>query len=416
MTPQHTPYERFRANLATAMDLLDLAPAERKSLEEPKNIHRKAIDVAMDDGTKRTFDAFRVQYNDARGPYKGGIRFHPLADEDEVKALAALMAIKTAVAGIPMGGAKGGVQCNPKELSRKELEAVSRAYIRAFADHVGEDIDVPAPDVNTTPQVMAWMRDEYEKAKRTYAPAMITGKPMAYGGSVGRDTATARGGFFILDEYVRSQGLKPEKLRVAIQGFGNAGATMAAFLHEAGYTVAAVSDSKGGIFRERGIDPKRVAEIKAQTGSVAGETDGGRAVTNEELLELPCDILIPAALDNVINGGNAGNIRARTVLELANGPTTPEADAVLEGKGVTVIPDVLANAGGVTVSYFEWCQGRSGEQWTADEVDTKLRRTMLESFRAVREEAAKRKISHRMAAFVVGVGRIVETMKARGWM
>ncbi len=398
------------------MDILKLSETERTKLLEPQFIHKKEIEITRDNGSRQRFPAFRVQYNDARGPYKGGIRFHPLADEDEVKALAALMAVKTAVVNIPMGGAKGGVQCNPKELSKKELEAVSRAYVRAFAEHLGSGVDVPAPDVNTTPQIMAWMRDEYETMHKTFDPAMITGKPMAYGGSLGRDTATARGAFFILDAYVRSAGLKPKKLRVAVQGFGNAGATMAAFLHQAGYVVVAVSDSRGGIYEEKGIDPARIAEIKEETGSVAGATDGGRSITNEELLELPCDILIPAALDSVIHEGNADSIKAKVILEIANGPVTPEADAILERKGVTVIPDVLANAGGVTVSYFEWSQGRSGEQWTAETVDERLRRIMLESFAAVRKEATERTISHRMAAFVVGVGRIVEAMRVRGWV
>ncbi len=412
----HTPYQRFQKNLAEVMDYLELSAAERKLLDRPQLIHKKEISIVRDNGKKQTFPAFRIQFNNARGPYKGGIRFHPLADEDEVKALAALMAIKTAVVGIPMGGAKGGVQCNPKELSRKELEAVSRAYVRAFADHIGTDIDVPAPDVNTTPEIMAWMRDEFEKVKEPYAPGMITGKPLAYGGSLGRDTATARGGFFILNELVKMEKLHKKKLKVAVQGFGNAGATMARFLHEAGFTVVAVSDSKGGIYNPKGVDPVRVGKTKEETGSVFGKTSGGKVITNEELLELPCDILIPAALDNVINVGNAKNIKAKYILELANGPTTPEADAILEKKGIVVIPDVLANAGGVTVSYFEWSQGRSGEQWTADDVDERLHRIMHASYKAVRDEAKKGKISHRMAAFAVGVGRIVETMRVRGWV
>ncbi len=362
-----TPYTRFQKTLHEVFTKIEVSPAERKLLSEPQAMHRAEITIKKDDGTKATFPAFRVQFSNARGPYKGGIRYHPEADLDEVKALSALMAIKTAVVGIPFGGGKGGVQCNPKDLSRRELQEISRAYVRAFAKHLGPDIDCPAPDVNTTPDIMAWMRDEYEKITHSYAPAMITGKPLAYGGSLGRDTATARGGFFILQELVERDALDPSELRVVIQGFGNAGGHMAELLHGAGYTIVAVSDSHGGIYNAEGLDPVRIEKYKRKNGTVAGEyctgsvcdlermkMDGVKRITNEELLELPCDILIPSALDNVITAANAKNIRAKLILELANGPTTPEADAILEKKRVKVIPDVLANAGGVTVSYFEW--------------------------------------------------------------
>lgn len=424
-----TPYKRFLANLEETLALLKVSPEERALFTEPQHVYHKKISIKRDDGSGVELPAFRVQYNNARGPYKGGIRFHPAADEDEVKTLAALMGIKTAVVGIPFGGAKGGVQFNPKEFSKREIREVSRAYVRAFKDHLGPDIDIPAPDVNTTPDMMAWMRDEYEKLTKSYAPAMITGKPLAYGGSRGRDTATARGGFFILEEMVEGEALDPKELRVAVQGFGNAGATMAHFLHGAGYTVVAVSDSQGGIYAEDGIDPVRIEKYKKKTGSVTGEycegsvcdiekmrMDNVRRVSNEELLELDCDVLVPAALDNVINEKNAGKIKARYILELANGPTTPEADAILEKKGIRVIPDVLANAGGVTVSYFEWTQGRSGEQWTDAYVDKELKRVILDAYRDVRREVHRRKISYRKAAFVVGVGRILEAMRVRGWV
>ncbi len=370
-----------------------------------------------------------MQYNNARGPYKGGIRYHPEADEDEVKALAALMAIKTAVVDIPFGGGKGGVQFDPKAASKKELQAVSRAYVRAFLKHLGPDIDCPAPDVNTTPAIMAWMRDEYEKATNSYAPAMITGKPLSYGGSRGRDTATARGAFFLLQEMMEGEGLDPKELRVVIQGFGNAGGTMAHLLHGAGYTIVAVSDSHGGIYSEEGLDPVRIEKYKKQTGSVSGEycegsvcdtakmkMDNVRQVSNEELLELPCDILIPGALDNVITQKNASKIKATYILELANGPTTPEADEILHKKHVMILPDVLANAGGVTVSYFEWSQGRSGEQWTDEQVDAELKRVMLEAYKGIRKEVHGSKVTYRQAAFIVGVRRIVEAMRARGWV
>ncbi len=429
MATAKTPYQRFRKNLAETLDLLEVGKKERAMLAEPKFIHEKKLSITGSDGKKKTFEAFRVQYNDARGPYKGGIRFHPLADEDEVKALAALMAIKTAVVGIPFGGAKGGVQCDPKTLTKKEVQEVARAYARAFAPVIGPDIDIPAPDVNTTPAIMAWMRDEYEKVTKTYAPAVITGKPLSYGGSLGRGTATGRGGFFILQELVQGEALEPRDLRVVIQGFGNAGGHIAHYLQDAGYTIVAVSDSHGGIYNPDGLDPIRIEKYKSKTGSVTGEycegsvcdiekmkMDNIKVVTNEELLELPCDILIPAALDNVITEKNAGKIKARIILEIANGPVTPEADEILQKKKIRVLPDVLANAGGVTVSYFEWVQGRSGEQWTEEQVDNELKRIMLDSFKAVRREVHRRKVTYRQAAFIVGVSRIIDSMRVRGWL
>ena len=424
-----TPYTRFQATLELVMNKLELSTAERKMFAEPQHIHKDSISIQRDDGSEASFDAFRVQFNNARGPYKGGIRFHPEADEEEVKALAALMAIKTAVVDIPFGGAKGGVQCNPKELSKKEVQAVARAFVRSFQDYLGPDIDCPAPDVNTTPAIMAWMRDEYEQQTQSYSPAVITGKPMSYGGSVGRDTATAKGGFFLIQELVDREALEPSELKVAIQGFGNAGAHMANLLHGAGYTVVAVSDSRGGIYSPEGIDPVRIQKYKHKTGSVAGEycegsvcdidrmkMDNVQKITNEELLEIDCDILIPAALDNVITEQNAKNIQAAYIVELANGPTTPEADGILEQRNVKVIPDVLANAGGVTVSYFEWTQGRSGEQWTADQVDEKLHRIMLDAYKAVRRTARRNNVSYRKAAFMVGITRMLDAMHVRGWL
>ena len=427
--PLNTPYARFTTLLEDAMRHLKLSENEKEMLRKPRHIHKKDITIQRDDGSNVTLPIFRVQYNNARGPYQGGIRYHPEANEDEVKALAALMAIKTAVVNIPFGGGKGGVQFNPKEYSRKELEAVSRAYVRAFVDHLGPDIDCPAPDVNTNSDIMAWMRDEYEKITKTFAPAMITGKPLSYGGSLGRDKATARGGFFILHELMNLESKDPKSLRVIIQGFGNAGSHMAEFLHGAGYTIVGVSDSRGAIYSEEGLDPVRIEKYKASTGSVLGEycagsvcdtekmkMDNVQQLSNEELLEMPCDILIPAALDNVITVDNAAKIQAKYVLEIANGPTTPEADTILEEAGVVVIPDVLANAGGVTVSYFEWSQGKSGEQWTEEEVDEKLKRIMIAAFRDIRKEVSGAQLSYRKAAFAVGLRRIVAAVRGGGWM
>lgn len=429
MTIPSTPFTRFQTTLAAVLEKLNPNPREKQLLSEPQHVHQAKLSLKRDDGSTAEFSAYRVQFNNARGPYKGGIRYHPAADLEEVKALAALMALKTAVVNIPFGGGKGGIQMDPKKLSKRELQEVSRAYVRAFLPHFGPDIDVPAPDVNTNPDIMAWMRDEFERQTESFSPSFITGKPLSVGGSLGRDTATARGGFFLLQEMIDRQALDPADLRVAVQGFGNAGGTMAHFLHDAGYTVVALSDSQGGIWSEEGIDPVRIEKYKRKTGSVTGEycegsvcdiqkmkMDGVRKVSNEELLEVPCDILVPAALDNVITAENAGRIRAKTILELANGPTTPEADAILEEKGVRVIPDILANAGGVTVSYFEWVQGRSGEQWTAERVDSELKRVMLEAYKAVRRTAYREKMSYRHAAFAVALRRILDAMRARGWV
>lgn len=426
---ESTPYTRFQTTLNQVLEKLDLSDGENTLFKEPQHIHRKDITIQKEDGSEETFHAFRVQFNNARGPYKGGIRFHQDADEDEVKALAALMAIKTAVVNIPFGGAKGGVQCNPKHLTRKEVQQVARAYVRAMQDNIGPEIDCPAPDVNTNPDIMAWMRDEYEQQTRSYSPSVITGKPLSYGGSLGRDTATAKGGFYILQDLIDREALEPSELRVAIQGFGNAGAHMAHFLHNAGYTVVAVSDSQGGIYSPEGIDPVRIQKYKSKTGSVTGEycegsvcdiermkMDGVQKVSNEELLELDCDILVPAALDNVITANNARQIKAKYIVELANGPTTPEADDILNAHGVTVIPDVLANAGGVTVSYFEWSQGLSGEQWTAERVDAELKRVILDAYKSVRRESRREGLSYRQAAFAVGIKRMLDAMRVRGWV
>lgn len=424
-----TPYQRAMRFMEWAMDHLQLGTEERRLLGEPRNIAEHRISFLRDDGSTMTVDGYRVQHNNARGPYKGGIRFHPDADIEEVKALATLMSIKTAVVGIPMGGGKGGVTVDPKQLSKAELERLSRAYMTQFIDVIGPDTDVPAPDVNTNGLIMAWMRDEYEAITGKYAPAVITGKPLSYGGSLGRDTATARGGFLILQQLLALEAMDIRDVRVAIQGFGNAGAEMAKFLHEAGATVVAVSDSHGGIHSSLGVDPVRIQKIKQKTGKVQGyycegsvcdtarmKLDNATIITNEELLECDCDVLIPAALDNVITAANVAKIKASIILELANGPVAPEADEALAKRDVTVIPDVLANAGGVTVSYFEWVQGRSGEMWTAAKVDRELSRIMRQSFDDVRSEAKRKSLTLRQAAFTVAVARIVDAMRVRGWV
>ncbi len=424
-----TPYERAMSFIQATFDRLKLTPKERDFLNTPQRILNHTVQFKRDNGKEMELPSYRVQFSNARGPYKGGIRYHQTADLEEVKALAALMAVKTAVVNIPFGGAKGGIQVNPKELSRGELERMSRAYIRLIADSIGPDTDVLAPDINTNPQIMAWMRDEYEKVKGVYAPAMITGKPLSYGGSLGRDRATARGGFLLLEELAKVEAIDLNEVRVAVQGFGNAGSEMAMFMHNAGAQVVAISDSHGGIYCKNGLDPIRIHKYKLKTGSVQGQycegsvcdlerlkLDETEVISNEELLEIDCDLLIPAALDNVITEKNAKDVKAKIILELANGPVSPEADKILEKKGVIVVPDVLANAGGVTVSYFEWAQGRAGNQWTASRVDQELKRIMLQAFDDVRTEAKRKDLSYREAAFNIAIQRIVDAMRVRGWV
>jgi glutamate dehydrogenase/leucine dehydrogenase len=320
------------------------------------------------------------------------------------------------------------VTVDPKKLSKGELERMSRAYITALKDAIGPQKDIPAPDVNTTAQIMAWMRDEYEKQTGTFAPGVITGKPLAYGGSVGRDGATAKGAFFVLKELLDIEALPLRDLKVAVQGFGNAGAEIAMLLHNAGATIVALSDSQGGIYSKEGLDPIRIKKYKDKTGAVHGEyctgsvcdieklkMDQTETLTNEQLLECECDVLIPSALDNVITAENAKKIKAKIIVEIANGPVSPEADEILSKKGVIIIPDVLANAGGVTVSYFEWVQGLSGDQWTAEKVDHDLERIILKAFNDVRHEAKRKGLTLREASFNVALQRIVDAMRVRGW-
>jgi len=394
-----------------------------KQLRQPQRVIEFFLSVKMDDGNIKTFSAYRVQYNNARGPFKGGIRFHPKVNLNEVKALSFWMAIKTAVVGIPLGGGKGGVVVDPKKLSRGELERLSRAYISALADFVGPKKDIPAPDVNTNPQIMAWMLDEYEKIKGYKEPAVITGKPLELGGSKGRTAATGLGGFFAFQELAAKLNLKPEKTTVAIQGFGNVGFFIAKFLHKAGYRIVAVSDSKGGIYAKNGdaMDPEHLLATKESQGFSAGcycegsvcDCDNFTAISNDKLLELPVDVLVPAALEDVITVNNAGRIKANIILELANGAVSPEADKKLFKKGKVIIPDVLANAGGVTVSYFEVVQNLQNYYWEEDEVNEKLKKIIIKSFTEVWDLANELKIDLRTAAFALAVQRLVNTIKIK---
>jgi glutamate dehydrogenase/leucine dehydrogenase len=370
----------------------------------------------MDDGVVKVFTGYRSQYNNALGPYKGGIRYHPNVTLDEVKALSFWMAIKCATVNIPLGGGKGGVIVNPKELSEGEIERLSRGYIQKIWRNIGSDKDIPAPDVYTTPQIMAIMRDEYEKLVGHSDPGVITGKPIEEGGSEGRSFATAQGGVYCTTQLAKKLGLVPGSTTVAIQGFGNAGSFMAKILSSLGYNILAVSDSRGGITTSddqqatiRGFDIGALIEHKQKTGSVQ-DFSGAKNISNEELLELPVDILVPAALENVITDLNAHNVKAKAIVELANGPTTPEADEVLKEKGIVVVPDVLANAGGVTVSYFEWDQNVKGEHWSEEDVLQKLEKIMVDAFNDVWETKEKYGIDMRTAAFVRAIERIAGKM------
>lgn len=407
-------------------ELLELDQKELKTLSEPNRVVEKDLKFKNDKGEDVTFSAYRVQFSNLRGPYKGGLRFHPRADSDEVKTLAALMSLKTAVVGIPFGGAKGGIKFNPKDFSKSEIEKISRAFVRAFSDDIGPDKDIPAPDVYTNAQIMGFILDEYEKITEKSAPAVVTGKDLSIGGSLGRVNATAQGGVYVLEELLKVKKYS-RKLKVAVQGFGNAGFQVASLLHKAGHRIVAVSDSQGGIYKESGLDPSLLFETKHQKDSVISlycqgtvcdtaklERDGAKIVTNEELLSLPVDLLVPAALDNQIHKDNASDIQAGFILELANSPTTFEADEILDKKETVVIPDILANAGGVTVSYFEWVQNRTGLYWKEKEVDDKLKEIMTQAFKDTWDLSLEKSLSLREASYTLGVKRLISALQARG--
>ncbi len=388
-------------------------------LKHHKSILQVSIPVRMDNGSLRIFTGFRARHDDTLGPSKGGIRFHPDVTLSEVKALSFWMTCKCAVVGLPYGGAKGGVIVNPKELSNMELERLSRSFIQQIADFIGPDTDIPAPDVYTNSRIMAWMADEYAKTVRHYEPAIITGKPIELGGSLGRDDATGRGGYYCLIDLARKRGWKPNAIRIAVQGFGNAGQAIAHLLHEDGYRVVAVSDSGGGIFNSDGLDIIRAQKVKAETGRVQAALEQGlhaEPISNEELLELDVEVLVPSALENVITAENAERVRAGVILELANGPTTTEADEILNRRGVFMLPDILANAGGVTVSYFEWVQNKCRLAWTLDEVRHRLREIMTREFNNTYDMSKEKNIDMRTAAYahaLTRIGRAVDTMGTR---
>jgi glutamate dehydrogenase (NAD(P)+) len=397
-----------------AADKLNLGSAVRETLRYAKREVTVHFPVQLDNGTSRVFTGYRVWHNLARGPAKGGIRFHPQSDLEEIRALAMLMTWKCACVKIPYGGAKGGVTCDPKALSRRELERMTRRFTTEIGDMIGPDSDIPAPDVNTNAQVMAWMMDTYSMHRGYSVTGVVTGKPVSIGGSEGRQEATGRGVVYTIQEAAKTIDLDLNGARVVVQGFGNAGEAAARFIAELGARVIAVSDSRGGVFQGDGLDLPLVTRHKQETGSVIG-APRTRPVSNDELFELDCDILIPAALEGVITERNAPRVRARIVAEAANGPTSPQADDILHERGIMVIPDILCNAGGVTVSYFEWVQDREEFFWSIDEINARLRRVMVRSFEDVHRTAVEHDIDLRLAAYMQSVSRVAEATLTRGF-
>jgi glutamate dehydrogenase/leucine dehydrogenase len=407
------PWDIARQQLKVAADLLDLDEGARETLGTPRKCLTVAVPVRMDNGKTKVFTGHRVQHSTTRGPAKGGIRYHPDVTLDEVKALAMWMTWKTSVMGLPYGGGKGGITCDPKSMSQGELERMTRRYTSEILPIIGPEKDIPAPDVNTNAQTMAWLMDTYSVNKGYTVPGVVTGKPVQIGGSLGRDKATARGLMYTVLYALKHLKMPTSGLRVAIQGYGNAGFYAAKLMHELGFKIIACSSSKGGIIANRGFDPDTVNTHYHKTGAVAG-WKGGDAITNEEILELDCDILLPCALEGQITSRNAARIKARIIGEGANGPTTPEADQVLFENDRFVIPDILANAGGVTVSYFEWVQALQNYFWTERDVNLRLRDLMEHAFEGVYAVHKKRKVDMRTAAYIVAVGRVAEAHALRG--
>jgi glutamate dehydrogenase len=410
-----TAFDNAQKQLFEVVSLLEEEYSDKKRfnkaidlLKKPQRLLSKKLSIKLDSGKTRTFQAYRSQFNDARGPYKGGIRYHINVSEDEVKALSFWMAVKCAVVGIPYGGAKGGIALDPQILSQNELKKLTYAYAEFVAPYIGPWIDVPAPDVNTDGQIMAWLLTAYEKKVGYQAPATFTGKPIELGGSQGRTEATGLGGVTVLKQYLKKKGINIKKVTLAVQGIGNVGYWFAKIAREEGLKVVAISDSKGGIYNPKGLDIDEIAKEKEKIGKIKSN------ITNEELLTLPVDVLVPAALENAITKENANKVRAKVVFEMANGPTTPEADEILAKRKIDVIPDVLTNAGGVTVSYFEWAQNLNGYYWEKEEVLNKERKIMIKSFNDIHDLAKEKKITYRKAAFILAIKRIIDAMMLRG--
>jgi glutamate dehydrogenase len=383
-------------------------------LKEPIRMMTVKIPVRMDDGTVKIFTGYRAQHNDAVGPTKGGIRFHPNVTEKEVKALSIWMSLKCGIVDLPYGGGKGGIICDPREMSFRELERLSRGYVRAISQIVGPTKDIPAPDVFTNSQIMAWMMDEYSRIDEFNSPGFITGKPLVLGGSHGRESATAKGVTICIYEALKKKSIDIKGARVVVQGFGNAGSFLAKFMHDAGAKVVGISDAYGGLHDPKGLDIDYLLDRRDSFGTVTKLFNN--TISNKDLLELECDILVPAAIENQITEDNAHDIQAQIVVEAANGPTTLEATKILTDRGILLVPDVLASAGGVTVSYFEWVQNNQGYYWSEEEVEEKLKKVMKKSFENIYETSATRKIDMRLAAYMVGVRKMAEASRFRGWI
>lgn len=412
----YNPYDNVLKVMDEAAQILGYSESDIEPLKYPERELKVSVPVEMDDGSTRVFEGYRVQHSTSRGPAKGGIRFHPAVNNDEVKALAAWMTFKCAVVNIPYGGGKGGVICDPHELSERELRAITRRFTAAIMPLIGPEQDIPAPDVGTNAAVMGWMMDTYSMLKGHCVHGVVTGKPIELGGALGRNEATGRGVMFTTRNIMKKLGMEMKGTDVAVQGMGNVGSITAKLLHQEGMKVVAVSDVSGGVYKKDGLDiPAILAYLgKDRRNLLSGyEEDGMSRITNEELLELPVTVLVPAALENQINGSNADKIRAKLIVEAANGPTAAEADPILNDKGVVIVPDILSNAGGVVVSYFEWVQNIQSVSWTEEEVNAKLERIMNNSFDAVYNIAQEKKVPLRTGAYLIAVDRVVKAKKAR---
>ena len=406
-------FEIAKIQLEIAAKRMNLNPDILNQLKEPERVLMVSVPVRMDNGEVKVFQGYRSQFNTARGPAKGGVRYHPEVSLDEVKALSAWMTWKCAIAGIPFGGGKGGIKCNPKVMSEGELERLSRRYIFEISAIIGPRQDIPAPDVYTNPKIMGWYTDTYNKICHSSAYATITGKPLDLWGSQGREEATARGLSIIVKEAAKYLKLNPSKATAVVQGYGNAGSIAARLLHEQGYTIIGVSDSKGGVYNLEGIDPVEILEHKMRTGTVS-DYSKARSISNDDLLKMKCDILVPAALEGVITRENAGSIRAKVIAEAANGPVTPEADDILFKNNIFIIPDILANSGGVTVSYFEWVQGLYGYFWSKEKVNSRLKELMVTAFNEVLKISLDKKVNNRTAAYMYAISKVAKSMEIRG--
>lgn len=413
-------FETAQQQIKDACDKLKCKPAVYEILKQPMRVIEVAIPVKMDDGSTKVFMGYRSQHNDALGPAKGGFRFHPAVTADETKALSMWMTFKGAIVGLPYGGGKGGIACDPKQLSMREKEELTRGYIRAIAPFIGPEKDIPAPDVATNAQVMAWVMDEFSKITGYNAFGVVTGKPLILGGSEGREKATAMGCCIVIREAAAKLGIDIKGARIAIQGFGNAGSNLAAILHDMGAKIVAISDLRGGLYNPNGFNPyeveKRDEAVQFKNESCAAKYPGTQFITSQELMTLDCDVLVPAAIENQITGKNAGSIKARIVAEAANGPTTPEGNDILINNGVFILPDILASAGGVTVSYFEWVQNLQNYYWTREEVMERLERKMVTAFKNVYNISQEYGVDMRTAAYMVGVKLLAEAMELRGWL